>query len=243
MQIRILQWNVWYKEDIEKVVAVLKQLSPDIACLQELTIGLQEKHPDTVAYLAAELGNYTSFHEEMSFPDLPYEQVNAILSRFPLSNQRTAWINEPVGNGHFDDEYRSYIEASVDTQGKSLKIGTTHMSYTHEFQETERKKEETDKLVQLVESNDTNFLLLGDLNALPGSYTVNKLSEKLQNAGPEISEKTWTTKPFSYDGFDANTLDWRLDYAFASPDIKMVSAEIIQTDVSDHLPVLITIEI
>lgn len=37
MQIKLLQWNIWYKEDPEKITKVITQINPDIACLQELT--------------------------------------------------------------------------------------------------------------------------------------------------------------------------------------------------------------
>lgn len=240
MQIKILQWNVWYKEDIEKVAAVLKQIQPDIASLQELTIGLQEAHPDTVQYLAEQLGNYNEFHNEVNFGD--WSQVNAIISRYPLSNQTSTWINEPTGSGGFDDEYRAYLEVNIDINGKELCVGTTHMSFTDRFQETERKYQETEKLLEYTADKQTNFVLTGDLNALPDSYTIKKLSEKLKNAGPDFDQKTWTTKPFSYEGFEANTLDWRLDYTFTTPDLKIVSADIIKTNISDHLPLLLTLE-
>ena len=38
MIIRLLQWNIWYKEKITNIVKTLKQLNPDIICMQELTI-------------------------------------------------------------------------------------------------------------------------------------------------------------------------------------------------------------
>jgi endonuclease/exonuclease/phosphatase family metal-dependent hydrolase len=243
MHIRLLQWNVWYKEDIEKIGATIKTVNPDIACLQELTIGFQESHPDTIAYLSAELGDFASFHEEMSLVAKPWVLVNAIFSRFPLGMQRKAWINETIASGEYDDEYRSYIETTLEIEGKSLKVANVHMSYTKGFIETERKKQETDKLYELIKDHDENFLLLGDLNALPDSFTIETLLKKLENAGPDFNEKTWTTKPFVSEDFEATSLDWRLDYIFKTPDIKVVSAEVVETDASDHLPILITIEI
>ena len=63
------------------------------------------------------------------------------------------------------------------------------------------------------------------------------------NLGPDYHEKTWTTKPFSYNGFSENSLNWRLDFVFGTKDIKVISSEIIKTDLSDHLPILIKIEI
>lgn len=38
MHIAILQWNIWYKENIENVVAFIKEINPVIVCLQELSV-------------------------------------------------------------------------------------------------------------------------------------------------------------------------------------------------------------
>ena len=68
---------------------------------------------------------------------------------------------------------------------------------------------------------------------------MQEIQKYLKNAGPDPSEKTWTTKPFSYKGFEASTLDWRLDYCFVTPDLQITSAEVVKTSYSDHLPILL----
>lgn len=113
------------------------------------------------------------------------------------------------------------------------------MSYTHRFEPTPEKRIETDKLVEILKSKNERFLFTGDLNALPGSYTVSEVEKHLKNAGPDFDAKTWTTKPFSYNGFEASTLDWRLDYVFATPDVQIKAAKVLETPYSDHLPILV----
>jgi endonuclease/exonuclease/phosphatase family metal-dependent hydrolase len=44
-------------------------------------------------------------------------------------------------------------------------------------------------------------------------------------------------------GFEENELNRRLDYVFASKNFKVISSEIISTDFSDHLPILVELEI
>lgn len=67
--------------------------------------------------------------------------------------------------------------------------------------------------------------------------------EDIKNIGRDYDQKTWTTKPFSYNGFEANTLDWRLDYIFGSSDMVVNSSEMLQTEFSDHLPVIVELNI
>ena len=57
MQITVLQWNIWYKEPIENILKVLKEIDADIVCLQELSINNTEQSiADTVQYIADGLG-------------------------------------------------------------------------------------------------------------------------------------------------------------------------------------------
>lgn len=237
MQISVLQWNVWYKEDIHNIGKFLLENPADIICLQELTRGdQQQSEADTVAYIANKLG-YAYHYKDIRFDDNPWTQANAIFTKFPIVRTSSEWINEPTGTGHYDDEYRAYVEATLQVGDREITVGTTHMSYTTGFVQTVRKQQEADKLATIVKSKSDNYIFAGDLNAAPSSSTISKLLDSLKNAGPKLSQNTWTTKPFSYDGFSETGLNWRLDYIFTTDDIKVISSDIIETKYSDHLPI------
>ena len=34
---KILQWNIWYKEDINNIAKELKRIDADVVCIQELS--------------------------------------------------------------------------------------------------------------------------------------------------------------------------------------------------------------
>jgi len=144
-----------------------------------------------------------------------------------------------IQNPDYSKEGRVYIETIIEVDGKKITIATTHMSYTHKFVLTPKKEAETNKMIEILKEKNSNFIFTGDLNSPPDSYTINELSKLLKNAGPTLEQNTWTTKPFSYNGFNADTLNWRLDYCFVTPDIEVKSSQIIDTPYSDHLPILI----
>jgi endonuclease/exonuclease/phosphatase family metal-dependent hydrolase len=246
MRLSVLQWNVLYSENINNTIDFLRQNPVDIICLQELTIddnsGEPGHKPD---YIARQLG-YHHFYKDLPIESTEGKQltlVDGIFSRYPLSRSDFYWINEPQGRGGYDDEFRAYIEITVEVGGKEITIGTTHMSYTDRFQLTTGKQLETDRLVDIIRAKKGSYILTGDLNAVPGSYTIEQISKHLAHAGPDMAQKTWTTKPFSYRGFEENDLNWRLDYIFTTKDIKINSAEILTTEYSDHLPLLAQIEL
>lgn len=241
MEVSVLQWNIWFKEDPSKIAGFLQNNKADIICLQEMTINSKDHTiKDVPAYIAEELG-YKYYQKELPIESTDGEKMmlaNGIFSRFPISKVHYAWINEPQNSGGYDDEYRAYVEVTVNIQGKDLSVGTTHMSYTHRFQETDNKQYETIKLCSELKKHTESFVFTGDLNALKDSHTINLIESHLHNAGPPADKNTWTTKPFSYNGFEETDLNWRLDYVFMTPDLKIVSSETLQTNLSDHLPIL-----
>lgn len=246
MNVKLLQWNIWYKEDIRNIAKEIKRISPDIVCLQELTVNHEDQEiKDTIKHVAETL-DYNYYAPLIPLRELEDQELslaNGIFTKFPIKSQRRVWINEPKGEGGYDDEYRAYVEVVLDIDGQDLTVGTVHMSYTHRFEVTEPKKAETDKLVVEINKPTTPFIFTGDLNATDGSYTIESVSKVLVDAGPGHDAKTWTTKPFSYQGFEEDQLNWRLDYAFTNNKIRVVSSEVIETDYSDHLPLLIEFEL
>lgn len=244
---KLLQWNIWYKEDINNILSTIKEMNPDIICLQELTIN----HPhynqniDTPRFIAEALGFKYFFKEAQKSISDGHERRygNAIFSHYPIIDSNFYYIQDlqdpNIQNTDYSKEGRVYIESVIEVDGKKLTIATTHMSCTDRFVSTHEKEKETNKLIEILKEKKSNFIFTGDLNSLPDSYTINEISKLLKNAGPGLEQNTWTTKPFSYNGFNANTLDWRLDYCFVTSDIEIKSTQIINTPYSDHLPILV----
>jgi endonuclease/exonuclease/phosphatase family metal-dependent hydrolase len=241
MHLTVLQWNVWYQEKIERVLTQLQSYSADIICLQELTRGyVEQSHENTWEYLAHELGFFYCAQEiPIITADTQWSQANAILSRFPIEASERVWLHEPTDPQDMHDQFRGYLEATIAIGDSMLTVATTHMS----FNTGPDRDPELDTLLGLLHKQPRNYVLTGDLNALPESRRVTELAKLLQHAGPSYEQKTWTTKSFRHETFQAETLDWRFDYIFTSSDVPVVSAYIPKTDVSDHLPVLATIDI
>lgn len=110
------------------------------------------------------------------------------------------------------------------------------------FEEKPWKQQEWNNLIAQTEGK-SNYILTGDLNAKPDGTLITGLSEKLVNAGPPMDELTFTTKPFDLHGFKVDGLEYRIDYVFTSQDVNVLSCQILRTDISDHLPLLLEIEI
>lgn len=243
MQLKIIQWNIWLEEDIRNIIRFLKKEKPDIVCVQELTTNyINAAAPKRLAR-ALKMFHYFKAAQRIEFEGSKFPIGNGIFSRFPLKKRFFSYIQNPASEKHdYAMQKRVYIEAVVPINGKELTIGTTHMSYTHRFVVTEKKKKEVEKLVSIIKSKKNNFIFTGDMNSGPYSYGVKRVSQYLKNCGPSFDKKTWTTVPFDYEDFVTKELNWRLDYIFATKDIRVLSSKILKSDYSDHLPILTKID-
>lgn len=248
MQITILQWNILYKEKIENIVKLLKEIHPNVFCLQELGINccFNPTIFNTPDYVAKELGANYYFERAHTRQDTSELEAigNGIFTRFPIIRKYSFFTQQSSLNPKsHSDEGRVYVEVDFQINNVVLTVATIHLSYVHKFMITDEKKKEVDILVNGVKDKREKYILTGDLNSPPDSYTIFELSKHFVNAGPPTEEKTWTTKLFDYQGFREDKLRWRLDYVFTTKDVKVVSSEIIKTNYSDHLPMLVTISV
>ncbi len=250
MELKILQWNVWYRESPANILAQLRKFDADILCLQELTEH-SEFNPDAniPALIAEELGFEKAFCVAQAWHDegrLIRNQGNGIFSKLPIRSSSRHILQKSGGsNPHFDDEERIYIEVEIEVSGKLLTVATAHLSYTDRFAGSAKRDAENSKLLECMGSNRSHYFFAGDLNMPSGGTFIDTLPQvtNLRVASPSYDQNTWTTKPFSYQGFEVDALKYRLDYAFCSTDIELVETKILQTDVSDHLPILTTIKL
>ena len=249
MKVKVLQRNVWFRERAENLLTLMKGLNPDIICCQEITVGswFNDKR-DVAQFIAQELGyhyHYSKAHK-YEYPFTPLGEVNfwgnAIFSRFPIVESFDFALINPEDNPDHPYERRTCAVARIQAEDTLLTVATAHKSYSSAFAEDQDKIDETKKLIECFKQYPENLIFTGDLNLPPESTSLQMLEKELQHCGPDYSQATRTTKPFSFMGFEEKELRWRLDYVFASKNIKVLSSQIIPTEWSDHLPVLVECE-
>ena len=138
--------------------------------------------------------------------------------------------------GDFSKQGRIYIEADIKIDSKILHVGTTHLSFVPGIQDSPQKDVEVANLVGYLKMHKKNFIFTGDLNCDNSSKYVTKISKFMTHYE---TLPTWTTKPFSYKDFFADSLIYCLDHVFATKDVNVLSVETVETNFSDHLPVLV----
>lgn len=250
MKIKILQRNVWFKERAENLLEVMKKYKPDIICCQEITIGswFNDKR-DVPKFIAEELwyNYFFSKAHKYEYPQAPKGEVNfwwnAIFSTYPIKESFDFPLINPNDSADYPYERRTCAVVKLQIENQTITVSTTHKSYSSKFSEDQDKIDETKKLIDFFWEKPENLLFTWDLNLTPDCESIKMIESVLQNCWPNYDKPTRTTKPFSFMWFEEDKLNRRLDYIFASRDIKVLSSEIIQTDFSDHLPILVECEI
>lgn len=247
MKIKLLQWNILYSEKAGNIFKTLKKIGADVICLQEITTRSKfNPEVNTVAFIAKNLRLNAFFHHSQTWvhDGIRAFQGNAIFSRYPIKSKIALFLEKGLDNTTSDQHNgnRSYLEAVLKFKNRKLRIGTTHLAFSPDFK-ADWKRKDAKRLLRIVKNRKKNYILTGDLNAAPDSRTITNLKKHLRHGGPDYKQKTWTTKPFDYLGMRETKLRWRLDYVFATPDVKIINSKILKTPYSDHLPILVEFDI
>lgn len=208
------------KLDLDRTAAVIRDSGADIVLLQEVDDGTRRSGGrDQAAVLAATSGlRHFVYGKNLDFQGGGYG--NAILSRLPLSEVR----NEPIPPLPVTLETRGVLLASVEAGGKRLRLMNSHFPLT-----AGERVEAARVVLGLVDQAGGPVVFGGDLNATDDSPEVIALTQRLKDAAPRPAAGT----------YPADQPECRIDYLFYSAPLAAARFSVIDTQASDHLPVLI----
>lgn len=212
------------KLDLERTAQVLKKLSPDFVCLQE--VDNQARRSQSInqpEFLAQKLEMNSAFGKFMDFDGGQYGL--AILSLHPIIKSEV--IELPRGN-----EPRVALATFVRLPGgRELTVVNLHFDWV---KDDKYRYAQAEKLKQYLDRLQTPFLLLGDFNDQSGSRTLKLLGENAIEA---------VKPPTSRFTFPADKPAVEIDFIFGSP--KKIwefreTAVVEESIASDHRPIRTT---
>lgn len=225
--LRLVTYNIHHAEgldkvvDLDRIVAVILSLQPDVVCLQEVDRDLPRTfNQDFVALLSQKLGMPGYFSANYRFQGGEYG--NATFSRLPL----ISWSNEalPGGDGL---EPRGRLETVFSWDGGVLRVWNTHLGLKAEERERQAAHILADGFFP-----DTVFC--GDMN----ENTLGKGMRQVLEALGEAPDARVCDDP----SFPAGAPKRRIDHVFAGSDFEVTRCEVVRTETtvvaSDHLPIV-----
>jgi endonuclease/exonuclease/phosphatase family metal-dependent hydrolase len=175
VNLRVVTLNFWGAEPpLERRIALavnqLRELAPDVVCLQEVQPIGQTTTADAIA---KSLGMHAHYAKACAWGDGAWgegskagEQGLAILARAPLLDTRVVELPDPRPG-----DVRILLSGQVATKGGPIWIHTTHLHYKlDDGVARERQVCAIDAAIRAGRSNDSApQILCGDFNATPDS--------------------------------------------------------------------------
>jgi len=224
----------------ERVADVIREASPDICGLNEIShFDRNEVPSDTqTEYLKANTGLEHGFfgyatHLTYANEHNNKDYGNAVISKYPVLESEIIKIPDPVikdENAYY--ETRSITKVKLDIAG-GITVLQTHMGLA-----IAESKNATLEILKILDKTEGPVILMGDFNIRPSNPLIDMLRERLFD--------TALIKDEYFHTFPSYKLDYRpakLDYIFVSKHFKTLSVDVIKTSVSDHMPVVVELEL
>jgi len=213
-------------QDPEAIARVIESHRPDILALQEVSRGwLLDGSTDLAAWLASRLKMQVVFQ---GTADPVWG--NALLTRLPILESGSAPL--PLAGTRLP---RGYLWATIDAGlPEPLTVIVTHLHHV----ESEHDPRLAQVPVLLDFWNKRPYsILLGDLNSEPDYEEMQMIAEAgFVDAWAEAGEGLGLTWP-AIAPFE------RIDWIWHTPDLRAVEAVVGDTTASDHLPLLVKLEV
>ncbi len=224
------------RPNLEEVASLVRSTDADIVMLQEVDRGTRRSgNVDQLERLSERTGFESAFGRSLDYDGGQYGI--AALSRTRFDAVQTiplpAAPQQPRAGGAI--EPRAALAATARTPLGALHIITTHLdaSTTDEY-----RLQETEQLVTLMQARTSAeglVLVGGDFNAEPGSRVLERLrAAGLRDAWTECGNGDGFTYPSSKP-------IKRIDYLFLTGTLGCTTARVIETTISDHRPLLVTV--
>src|SRR5712692_6330362 len=233
--LRLMTYNIHVgvgmdkKLDLPRIAGVINEQHPDLVGLQEVDRGVERtQRIDEIA----ELSKLTRMEYAFAF-NLHYQGGQygvAILSRFPiLATDHRLYQNTR------EAERRGVIRAEVSVHGRSLNFVTTHLDYQYD----DGRLFEAQQLLSALKDVKGPLIIVGDFNDIPAGRAYQLMRYQF---GDAWIDGRGTEEGFSYP---ADKPAKRIDYIFfrSSDRVRTKRAWIVNTQASDHVPVVADLEI
>jgi endonuclease/exonuclease/phosphatase family metal-dependent hydrolase len=228
------------------VVDLIKHYQPDF-------LGTQEVLHNQLLYLDNSLGShsYIGVGREDGKQKGEYSPVFYNTSKFELLKNRTFWLSEiadEVSVGWDAALERICTYGLFKNRNTGLKLYVFNSHFDH-MGKVARKESAMLILQKIQEINSENLpvILMGDLNLTPDTAPIKLIKAKMED-GLEISKEPFYGPSGTFSGFDYKMiLNKRIDYIFTK-NVKVKSYIHIDDRmennkyISDHLPVLLTLD-
>lgn len=260
---KLISLNTWGGKIFEPLINFLKDQSSitDVFCLQEIfdTTSAVKQYNGIRANLLDEIKKVLTDFQVFYFKTLiGYDdETNRVV--FNLTHGPAIFIKKNIQvNSHqnfFIYRPKSLKQLRPDSSnlatplqyvsfyvsGKKFLIFNFHGTpFPQPKKDTNKRLEQSNKIKQIMESLQGSKILVGDFNLSKNTKSIKILEEDMKNLIKEFKIKKTRSNlsPF----FEKSNFQKFADYTFVTPDIKVLNFQVLEAEISDHLPMILGFE-
>ena len=264
---KLISFNIaLFEKNNEKISSFLKQQDADILVLQEVTKGIKDltntdliskniidgispslQHSFFAPVWVLSKFEKNDFHGQDHFLfELGGEAEfgNYLLTKFPITKGQnifvqnhftyvTDWSNWP------EEDYRAVQISDLDIQAKKLRVLNYHGIWSKDKRGTEKTKLACEIIKKKALEVDYPSIICGDFNLFPDTDSMNVFYSEFESLVDKYNINT--TRP------ERNELSDKkrnvVDYILVSKGVQVNNFEVVQTDASDHLPLVVNFDL
>ena len=240
--VRVLVYNVHAgkdaggKESVRRISDVVKTIDPDIVLFQEVDKRTKRSGGvDQPAEYARLTGLHVAFGRSLDYDGGEYGI--AVLSRWPIRRDTTIHLpveppQERSGGSH---EPRVAMSLRIDAPFGPLDLFNTHIDASGDDRWRLQEIKTIERIVKEALGGNARILLGGDFNSTPDSPVQSELrASGFRDAWPTCGVGDGLSYP-------ADVPRKRIDYLFLPSGFECMSARVVESDASDHRPVVFTL--
>lgn len=254
MQFTVVTLNIWNGGRLlDQAVEFLQEQAAELMFLQEVYHGqdpLFEARFRTVSLLQAAFPKYHAqfapLYLDTRAQEGPIEEGQLILSRWPLSENQGIFFDIPFGEYNQDthpdfSHFPAMVQvATAQIDGQPIKLLNVHGPVNYDgTADTDRRLRMRDVLLAEIDT-DQPVILAGDFNVRPETQTIRSLAQVLT---PVFAEGGLTSSFNMQRKTNPGFATAAVDNIMVSEHFKIVSRECPNVDISDHLPLVSTLEL
>jgi endonuclease/exonuclease/phosphatase family metal-dependent hydrolase len=253
LALKVVCLNMWHggSHFDHEPIEFLKSENADIVLLQEVNAATDASYKPgyrTMQVLRERLGyEYDDF--ALAFldiqPDARVEQGNAVFSKFPISSRDVVFLNEPYGEREarrpelFPSTPRNVQHLALDTPAGEVNVFNFQGVWDLDGDNYSDRRKTMSKVLLAMVRDKPNVILAGDTNAKATNPAMVALESELKSVFGTSLTTTFNMQHKTNPGYATAPVD----LMFVSPDIEIAKAECLDINVSDHLPLVATLNL
>lgn len=237
--LRVMSFNIRSGNgNLDHTAEAIRSSAADVVALQEVDVHWAERSDfvDQASVLGQRLKMDVRFARIYRLPPAtpgaaPREFGVALLSKLPI----VRWSNDTITRLSTLDPnpvpapMPGLLDATIDVHGTRVRVFNTHLDYRSDPRV--REQQVMEMLAHIHEASEPT-IVFGDMNAKPEAPELHALLHRLRDAWLGVGVGPGLTYP-------ADVPSERIDYVLVSPHFLVRSASVVDTQASDHRPVVV----